>query len=260
MFTSRVLRFPRKPFSELDYARHMPKEYVERMKRTVPRKVFDERFGAPAITSWTLHPEDYVPTHKRPWEDRKLQESLERADKYRSAIFDALKNKRLPDIEWTFFPGDLVQVMVGKDKGRQGTILSVSRDTNEVLVDGLHTILGEDMENSERYGVDKTFRWQEQPLSVDKKHVMLVDPNDEEPCEAKWQLNGKGDEYIRVSLKSGYEIPVPTQAYVTYDYVQPENYIEVEGKGHASGFGLAKNLHADFIFFRRRNKGKVRNC
>lgn len=41
----------------------------------------------------------------------------------------------------------------------------------------------------------------------------------------RWQLNGPGDEYIRVSTRSGYEIPIPSQAKVTYEYLQPENYI-----------------------------------
>ncbi|PIO54633.1 hypothetical protein TELCIR_23998, partial [Teladorsagia circumcincta] len=40
MHLSRIFRLPRKPFSELDYARHMPKEYVQRLKRVVPKKVY----------------------------------------------------------------------------------------------------------------------------------------------------------------------------------------------------------------------------
>uniref|UniRef100_A0A8R1DSK2 Large ribosomal subunit protein uL24m n=1 Tax=Caenorhabditis japonica TaxID=281687 RepID=A0A8R1DSK2_CAEJA len=210
MLSSRVLRLPRKPFVDLDYAKHMPAAYVEKVKRTVPRKTFGDRFGAPDIKMYYVHPDDYVPSHRRPWEDKQLSEHLHRADKYFSAQlsnkfmrFRYPKNERIADTEWTFFPGDLVQVMVGKDKGRQGLILTISRDTSEVIVDGLHTKLGEDMEGSDKLGVDKTLRW---------------------------QLNGAGDEYIRVSTKSGYEIPIPSQAKVTYEYLQPENYIEVEGK------------------------------
>ncbi|KAK6055459.1 hypothetical protein COOONC_07037 [Cooperia oncophora] len=68
--------------------------------------------------------------------------------------------------------------------------------------------------------------WNEQPLNVEKGHVKLVDPNDNEPCDAKWVLNDAGDEYIRISLRSGFEIPVPSQARVTYEYLLPEKYIE----------------------------------
>ncbi|CAB3408683.1 unnamed protein product [Caenorhabditis bovis] len=237
MLTSRILRFPRKPFVDFDYARHMPDAYVERMKRTVPRKVYGNRFGAPDLKQMYLHPDDYVPGFRRPWEDRELSKNIERSDKYFGTQLSGkffkkrfAPSKRMKDIDWTFFPGDLVQVMVGKDKGRQGIVMQVSRDTSEVLVDGLHTKLGEDMEGSEKLGVDKTLRWQEQPLSVEKGHVMLVDPNDEQPCSARWQLNAQGDEYIRISNRSGFEIPIPSQAKVTYEYLQPENYIEVEGK------------------------------
>lgn len=51
MFLSRraLIRAVRYPSAELDYAKHMPKEYVEKAKRTVPRKIYDNRFGAPPL-------------------------------------------------------------------------------------------------------------------------------------------------------------------------------------------------------------------
>lgn len=215
----------------------MPKEYVERLKRTVPRKVFSGRFGAPDITRWVIHPDDYVPSYERPWVNEELTKSLERAEKYHQAMtsqkfFPLRRSKirRIPDEEWTFLAGDLVQVMVGKDKGRQGTVMSVSRDTNEVMVEGLHCKLEVELEGAKKMGVEEVLTWKEQPLSVEKGHVKLVDPNDNEPCEAKWTLNSAGDEYIRISSRSGFEIPVPSQARVTYEYLQPEKYIEVEEK------------------------------
>ncbi|VDM56864.1 unnamed protein product [Angiostrongylus costaricensis] len=235
MYLTKVIRLPRKPFVELDYARHMPKEYVQRMKRTVPKKVYGGRFGAPDITRWVIHPDDYVPSYERPWTNEELTKSIKRADKYHekmlsSKFFELRRTKirRMPDEQWTFFPGDIVQVMVGKDKGRQGAVMSVSRETNEILVEGLHCKL--EAEGMEKIGIDEILRWKEQPLNVEKEHVKLVDPNDNEPCDAKWTLNTAGDEYIRVSLRSGFEIPIPSQAYVTYEYLQPEKYIEVEDK------------------------------
>ncbi|CAJ0595961.1 unnamed protein product [Cylicocyclus nassatus] len=237
MHLTKLLRFPRKPFKELDYARHMPKEYVERMKRTIPRKVYSGRFGAPDITRWVLHPDDYVPTFERPWTNDELSKATERAHEYHQAMmnnkfFPFRQNNvpRIKDEEWTFFPGDLVQVMVGKDKGKQGTVMSISRDTNEVLVEGMHCKLEVEVEGVKKLGIDETLRWKEQPLRVDKEQVKLVDPNDNEPCEAKWTLNTAGDEYIRISERSGFEIPIPSQAKVTYEYLQPEKYIEVEDK------------------------------
>lgn len=49
--------------------------------------------------------------------------------------------RKIPDEEWTFFPGDLVIVMLGKDKGKVGTISHIVRDYNAVFVDGLHTVI-----------------------------------------------------------------------------------------------------------------------
>ncbi|VDK62276.1 unnamed protein product [Cylicostephanus goldi] len=112
--------------------------------------------------------------------------------------------------------------MVGKDKGKQGTVMSISRDTNEVLVEGMHCKLEVEVEGVKKLGIDETLRWKEQPLRVDKEQVKLVDPNDNEPCEAKyvmgflyvhqippsissfsrWTLNTAGDEYIRISERS----------------------------------------------------------
>lgn len=43
MWLSPVRHLPRIPSSYLDYSRHMPKKYVDRMKRTIPKKVFGGR-------------------------------------------------------------------------------------------------------------------------------------------------------------------------------------------------------------------------
>jgi hypothetical protein len=48
--------------------------------------------------------------------------------------------KPIPAEEWAIFPGDLVEVMVGKDKTLQGTVSHVIREVNAVFVDGLHTV------------------------------------------------------------------------------------------------------------------------
>ena len=52
MFKTAILKCVRKPSSTLDYAKHMPKDYVERMKRTIPKKIYSNRLGAPDITRW----------------------------------------------------------------------------------------------------------------------------------------------------------------------------------------------------------------
>ena len=42
-----------------------------------------------------------------------------------------------PIAKWGIVRGDLVQVIAGKDKGKQGTVIKVARDANRVHVDGV---------------------------------------------------------------------------------------------------------------------------
>jgi hypothetical protein len=53
MRLSLLARLPKKRFyTDLDYVRHMPKSYVDRMNRNVPMRDFDNRYGAPMIRIW----------------------------------------------------------------------------------------------------------------------------------------------------------------------------------------------------------------
>uniref|UniRef100_A0A7E4VS08 Large ribosomal subunit protein uL24m n=1 Tax=Panagrellus redivivus TaxID=6233 RepID=A0A7E4VS08_PANRE len=239
---SRLSLVPRRVYAELDYARHMPQSYVNRMKRTVPRKVYDNRFGAPKIVRYYVHPDDYVPNPEgRPWEQKPLQDAVSRENTYHSHLlhnkfhdFEHKRIKPIPAEKWTIFPGDTVQIMVGKDKNKQGVVARVLRETNSIFVDGLHTKLEKENAELKTYGIPPSYRWVECRLDPLKNEVQLVDPNDKEPCTASWILNEAKTEWIRVSDRTGYEIPMPNQAYVTYEYVSPSDYIEVEGKDTTS--------------------------
>ncbi|CAG9530480.1 unnamed protein product [Cercopithifilaria johnstoni] len=238
MWPTRVLsRSVRRTYMELDYARHMPKEYVEKVKRTVPKKVYTNRYGAPDIVRWTLHPDDYVPSDGRPWELDIFEKNAQRAHDYHqhklSRKFFELRHEKkvaIPPEEWTIFPGDLVQVMVGKDKGKTGVVSRVNKETNAVFVRGRHTKLVNDYENFGESGINSFYRQIEQPLYVHKGQVKLVDPSDNEPCEADWVLNEEKNEYVRMSKRSKFEIPVPELARATSEYITPDRYVEVEGK------------------------------
>lgn len=83
MWPTRVLsRSVRRTYMELDFAKHVPKEYVGKVKRTVPKKVYTNRYGAPDIVRWTLHPDDYVPSDGRPWELETFEKNVQRAREY----------------------------------------------------------------------------------------------------------------------------------------------------------------------------------
>jgi len=239
MLLTSGLHSVRRFYAELDYARHFPKAYVERMKRTIPRKVYDNRIGAPPVTRWVLPPDDHIPMVKRPWENDALGVALNRANEYHSKQIATKffrkrinKVKRIPDEEWTFFPGDLVRVLVGPDKGKEGTISHVIRDMNAVFVNRYHRKFKTEVDEAvaARHGMDEMHKWEEQPLFIDKMEVQLLDLNDREPCDAKWVLNDTGNGYDRISTRTGYKIPLPSMAFYTYEYVSPKDYIEVVGK------------------------------
>uniref|UniRef100_A0A914YZ76 Large ribosomal subunit protein uL24m n=1 Tax=Panagrolaimus superbus TaxID=310955 RepID=A0A914YZ76_9BILA len=248
MLSSKVLYAPKRAYAKLDYAMHMPKSYVERVKRTIPRKIYDNRFGAPPVIRYHLLPEDYVPsTEGRPWEQRILTDALQNENKYHSRLlhnkYHEIKHnaiKKIPDEEWTIFPGDTVMAMVGKHKGKTGIVLKVLKEANAVFVDGLHTKLVTEMEDLERYGLKKMFKWEESALDASKGEVMLVDPQEKEPCTVNWVLNEAKTDWIRVSDKSGVEIPLPNQAKVTYEYISAKDYIEAEKKDTTSDVALKR--------------------
>ncbi|CAD5209597.1 unnamed protein product [Bursaphelenchus xylophilus] len=230
MKISRVFHTAPKKYARLDYARHMPKEYVNKMKRVEPLKEFDNRLGAPKITYWKISPDDYKPGLARPWEIREANEASKRATRREQGqLFSKfVKDRRevvtvVPSEKWTLFPGDTVQVMVGKDKGKQGVISHVIKEANVVYVDGLHLELNQ-ADAQQLKKLDASYRYEMKPLFPLKGQVQLVDPNDGEPCTVKWVE--KSDEYIRVSKRTGFEIPLPSQAFVTYEYISPATYIE----------------------------------
>ncbi|KAF7639994.1 KOW domain-containing protein [Meloidogyne graminicola] len=251
MFKTISLSAPRRSYVDLDYARHMPKAYVERMKRTVPMRVYDNRFGAPPVIRWSLPPDDYKPLIKtfedgtrikqaqRSWEGEQFNVYRLRERDHKSSLFGNKffrKGRKIvpaiPAEEWTIFPGDQVQVMVGADKNKTGVVSHVIKEENAVFVEGFHrkTINTMNNEFAKEHGIPRFRILMEQPLFVHKGEVKLIDPNDNEPCTAKWILNEEKAGYVRVSTRTGYEIPLPKTAERTYEYTTPEKYIEVEGK------------------------------
>lgn len=93
--------------------------------------------------------------------------------------------------------GDLVQVIAGKDKGKQGKILKVLRKENRVIVDGVNIItkhLKPSNINPEG-GVVKT------EGKIHASNVMLVDPKTKQPTRVGKEI--KDGNKVRVSKKTG---------------------------------------------------------
>ncbi|NXY88946.1 RM24 protein, partial [Alcedo cyanopectus] len=120
--------------------------------------------------------------------------------------------------DWKVFRGDTVQVLAGKDAGKQGMVTQVVRARNWVVVEGLNTHY--------RY-INRTLKYSgtyiasEAPLLLNQ--IALVDPEDRQPTEVSWRYTEEG-ERVRVSLRSGRIIPLPPRQ--RRDGVVPEQWID----------------------------------
>jgi large subunit ribosomal protein L24 len=107
--------------------------------------------------------------------------------------------------------GDLVQVLTGKDKAKQGKVIAVYPDTQRVLVEGVnrvtrHTKAGQTARGSRTGGLVV----QEAPVHV--SNVAVVDPSDKKPTRIKTRVeNVERDgrqkaSRTRVSVRSGKDL------------------------------------------------------
>jgi len=103
--------------------------------------------------------------------------------------------------------GDLVQVISGSDRGKQGRVRAVRRAQGKVRVEGVrvqkrHLKAG-------RKGM-RTGGILEQEGFVDASDVQLVDPSDHKPSRVRVEVRD-GDR-VRVFTRSGNPVPDPARA------------------------------------------------
>lgn len=128
-----------------------------------------------------------------------------------------------PIKEWHIFKGDRVEILVGKDKGKQGLVNSIIKERNWVYIEGLNC---EYTMQSQSRSVMPTCIKNEKPLLVTTQ-VKLVDPADEKPTDIEWRYTESG-ERVRVSVKSGRIIPLPSGAKELDDFVNPTIYEDTD--------------------------------
>lgn len=126
-----------------------------------------------------------------------------------------------PIKDWSFFRGDLVEVLEGKDKGKQGIVKEIYQERNWVIVEGLNTKLEC---NLKRKGFPGLYIQMEQPLLVTTQ-IQLVDPSDRKATPIEWRYTEDG-QHVRISLRTGRIIPMPVSAEETKDYKTPNLYKE----------------------------------
>lgn len=126
-----------------------------------------------------------------------------------------------PIKDWSFFRGDRVEILVGKDKGKQGIIKQIIQERNWVIVEGLNC-------HFRVVGREKNFSGiivkSEAPLLVTNQ-VALVDPSDLLSTPIEWRFTEDGQR-VRVSTRTGRIIPIPATSMETIDYKTKTTYKE----------------------------------
>lgn len=128
-----------------------------------------------------------------------------------------------PIADWSYFRGDRVEVLVGKDKGKHGIVSEIIPERNWVIVEGLNCHI-------RRVGAEGEFPGivikSESPLLVTNQ-VALVDPSDLLSTNIEWRHTEEG-ERVRVSMRTGRIIPIPASHDETYDYKSKSVYVDKE--------------------------------
>ncbi|MEI2776793.1 MAG: 50S ribosomal protein L24 [Tetrasphaera sp.] len=103
--------------------------------------------------------------------------------------------------------GDTVQVLTGKDKGKQGKVIAVDTETQRVTVEGVGRVTRHVKPGPRGTGGLVT---QEAPLHV--SNVAIVDPEDKRPTRVKTRVeqverDGRTKTTrVRVAARSGKDI------------------------------------------------------
>jgi large subunit ribosomal protein L24 len=101
--------------------------------------------------------------------------------------------------------GDKVVVIAGRDIGREGTVILVRPDKQQVLVQGVNLIRKNTKVNyqGQRGAKEGGIVTQEAPIHV--SNIQLIDPDTKGPARAGYRT-GDGGKKIRVSRASGKDI------------------------------------------------------
>lgn len=97
--------------------------------------------------------------------------------------------------------GDLVQIIAGKDKGRQGKVLRVLPMSGKVVVEGLNIMVRHTKGQPTQNNPNPESGRLERPAPILASKVMLVD-SDGNPTRIRMGTDDKGNK-VRLSAKNG---------------------------------------------------------
>lgn len=188
-------------------------------QRFIKRKITKVEWKSPNEPKYTARMRSAVPTRltlERPWTEKYWQDQPVKmmAEKKFVPVVEPIREK-----DWMWFRGDRVEILTGPDKGKQGYINMIVQERNWVTVEGLNV-------EYETVGATPDFPGmmmkKELPLIV-TSDIKLVDPSNEKGAEVEWRFSEAG-ERVRVAVKTGTDIPIPTKAQETIDYKTPQDY------------------------------------
>ncbi len=93
---------------------------------------------------------------------------------------------------------DVVVVIAGRDKGRQGRVLRVIRERNKVVVEGIN-VMKRHMRPTPQQPEGGII---EREMPIHLSNVMLFDGKADGPTRVKYETNDEGKK-VRKSVKSG---------------------------------------------------------
>ncbi|XP_071453393.1 large ribosomal subunit protein uL24m [Hetaerina americana] len=189
---------------------NLPESYI---KRSMEQVGWRTPKGFPQYLRKEVKRKKFRFTTNRPWTYQFYQQNMPGVQR-KKVFLEPIK-------EWVYFKGDRVEILVGKDKGKQGIVSQVIQERNWVIVEGLNCHLRAVGKSSDFPGM---LVKSEAPLLVTDQ-VTLVDPSDMKPSAVEWRYTEAGDP-VRVSLRTGRIIPMPRVAEETYDYKTSNTYLE----------------------------------
>jgi len=98
--------------------------------------------------------------------------------------------------------GDVVRVMRGEDKGKEGKVLRVFRKTGRITVDGVNIV----KKHRKARRPDEQSGIIEQPAPIHASNVMFLDPKSGEPTRVRVRIDDDGTKE-RIAVKSGDALP-----------------------------------------------------
>jgi len=102
--------------------------------------------------------------------------------------------------------GDLVQVIAGAEKGRQGRVMAVDRKAGRVRVEKVR-LQKRHLKPGRKAA--RTGGILEQEGYIDASNVLLVDPKTGKPDRVRMRV--EGGRRVRVFARSGDAVPAPAQ-------------------------------------------------